>query len=57
MAVHPERAARLAERVANLVALRARPKATIMVASTGDRPRSEASHCSRFWNSTAWAAR
>ncbi len=31
--------------------------ATIMVASTGDRPRSPASHCSSVWNSSAWAAR
>ena len=31
--------------------------ATIMVASTGIRPRSDDSHCSRVWNSTACAAR
>ena len=31
--------------------------ATIMVASTGIRPRSDAPHCSSVWNSTGWAAR
>ena len=29
--------------------------ATIIVASTGIRPRSDARHCSRVWNSTGWA--
>jgi hypothetical protein len=30
--------------------------ATMMVDSTGSRPRSEASHCSSVWNSTGCAA-
>ena len=31
--------------------------ATMIVDSTGSRPRSEAAHCSRVWNSTGIAAR
>jgi magnesium chelatase subunit H len=31
--------------------------ATMMVASIGIRPRSPSRHCSRVWNSTAWAVR
>ena len=31
--------------------------ATIIVASTGSRPRSEPPHCSSVWNSTGVAAR